>query len=256
MVKENSTINGSAEDGGRKGKLIGVGTGPGDPELLTIKGYRVLQQSPVIAFPDSGKRGKGYSYTITEGLFDHEEKVMLPLDFPMTRDRSVLEKKWEEAARAIHDHLEQGLDVAFITEGDPLFYSTFIHLMRTVEDNFPGSTIEVVAGVTSMQGAAAALAAPVADGDQRLAVVPATDDMEENRKIIEQFDTIVFLKIAKVLQPMIDLLESLGLGSSSSVVTKATSGDQILYRELSALKDVSINYLSIMIVDNQKRTKG
>jgi len=234
--------------GKNKGTLFGVGIGPGDPELLTIKAYRVLQESAVIAYPEAKQGTGGYAISIIEDLYDEDKKTMLPLHFPMIKDKSKLEENWENAAKQVLDQLNNGDDVSFITEGDPLFYSTFIHLMKVINDRDRDIEVVVVPGISSAHGAASSLALPLCDGDELFTVVPATKDMAQMETYLTQFDTVVFLKVAKVLQPMLALLKKLNMDDGAYVVEKATSSKERIFRDVKELEGQDIGYLSLMIV--------
>ncbi|MES0490214.1 MAG: precorrin-2 C(20)-methyltransferase [Leptospirales bacterium] len=236
----------------KPGRLYGIGAGPGDPELLTIKAYRVLQETPVIAYPQGKKGSDGYAYTIIKSLIDSDKKTLLPLSFPMTKDKTLLKTHWEKAVEEVAQFLLAGDDVAFVSEGDALFYSTFIHLMRVLRQKYPALETVVIPGVSSVYGAAASLVLPMSDGDEKFAVIPATDNMEQMKKQLQENDTVVFLKVAKVLQPMITLLEELELVKSAHVVSRATAPDEQIYRDVKELKGKEINYLSLMIVKTKE----
>lgn len=232
--------------------LFGIGLGPGDPGLITLKAMQLLLQTDVIAYPVTRAGASGYAEAIldrSEILLQRETPVMmLPLVFPMTRDQAVLQESWKIALEEISAKLNQGLSVAFITEGDPLFYSTFIHLQEEIKRSRPETSIESVSGVTSFCASASALSLSIADSDQKIAIVPATDDLQELRRVIESFDTIVLMKVAKVLTPVIGLLEELGLAQNAAIVSRAGNPDESIYRDVAALKNEKINYLSTMII--------
>ncbi|RAL26292.1 precorrin-2 C(20)-methyltransferase [Thermoflavimicrobium daqui] len=230
------------------GRLYGIGVGPGDPELITVKAYRILKESPVIAYPKKRMGEKSYALRIVETYVQPLEKDMLGLVFPMTKNRDVLEEKWQETVKRIWKHLEQGKDVAFVTEGDPLLYSTFIHLSRTMQKNHPEVEILSVPGISSIHGAAAQLGLPLADGDERVAIVPATADKEAMKKVLQEQDTVVFLKVAKVLDLMIEILEEQGLVEQAMVASKVTSDQEKIWRDVRELKGVKLNYLTLMVV--------
>ena len=119
------------------GTLHGLGVGPGDPELITVKAFRVIQESPVIAYPRKRKGSKSYAHRIVEVYIRPEEKEMLGLVFPMTKDESILNREWNETVEKVFQKLSEGKDVAFVTEGDPLLYSTFIHMMKLMQELHP-----------------------------------------------------------------------------------------------------------------------
>lgn len=229
------------------GTLYGLGVGPGDPELLTVKAYRILKESPVIAFPKSRKGSKSYAHKIVDVYINSNEKEMLGLVFPMTKDQEVLDREWGNTVELVSSKLMEGKDVAFVTEGDPFFYSTFIHMMKLMKSRFPDIPIKTIPGISSINGAASRLGLPLADGDDKIAIVPATADMEEMKKVLLENDCVVFLKVAKVMGPMLEILADLQLTNHTSVITKATSDEEIIW-DLNELKNIDLEYLTLMVV--------
>src|SRR6266849_8859214 len=160
------------------GKLYGVGAGPGAPDLLTLRAERVLQACPVICLPASASRvpfgyGKSYAGSIIEKLVDHSRQQVLQVQFPMQRAPVQARPARERAADQVLECLYAGYDVAFVTEGDPLLYSTFGYLLEAVKQHHPTIPIEVVPGVSSITAAAAAASLPLAAWDERIAIIPA-----------------------------------------------------------------------------------
>jgi precorrin-2/cobalt-factor-2 C20-methyltransferase len=230
------------------GVLYGVGVGPGDPELITVKAFRILKSSPVIAYPKKRSGSKSYALTIAETYVNTEEKEMVGLVFPMTKDKETLEKQWNKTVETVWRHLREGKDVAFVTEGDPLLYSTFIHMMRLMNELHPEVRIQSVPGISSINGAASRLGLPLADGDEQLAIVPATEDYTAMRKAIEEHDCVIFIKVAKVLDMMIDILRELALLDKAAVATKVTSHEEMIWRRVEELAGVELEYLTLMVV--------
>ena len=233
---------------GNAGTLFGLGVGPGDPELVTIKTYRIMKETPVIAYPKKRMGGKSYALEIVELLINPAEKTMLGLVFPMTRDPDVLRREWEQTVDAVWQHLEQGKDVAFVTEGDPMLYSTFIHLSRLVKERHPEANVASVPGISSMSGAASRLGVALADGDETVAIVPATSDRERMKNALLANDCVVFIKVAKVLDDVIDLLEDLRLEGNAMVATLVTSANEMVWHTVTDLRGADLNYLTLMVV--------
>lgn len=229
------------------GTLYGLGVGPGDPELITVKAFRKLKETDVIAYPKKRKGSKSYAHRIVEAYFNPSEKEMLGLVFPMTKDKEILQKKWSETTEMVFAELQQGKDVAFVTEGDPLLYSTFIHMMKLMKKRHPEVQIETVPGISSINGAASRLGLPLADGDEHVAIVPAREDYEEMKKVLLENDCIVFIKVAKVIDFMIPLLKELNLLHKASVVTKVTSEEEIVWN-IEELEGAELEYLTLMVV--------
>lgn len=230
------------------GTLYGVGVGPGDPELVTVKAYRLMQTSPVIAYPNKRMGGKSYALEIVELYVNPAEKTMLGLVFPMTKDEDVLQQHWRDTVEKVWSYLGEGQDVAFVTEGDPMLYSTFIHMSRLMRQAHPEVTVVSVPGVSSVNAAASRLGVPLADGDEVVAIVPANHDMASMRQAIASHDCVVFLKVAKVMDEILGLLEDLELIDKAMVCTKVTSSDERVWQNVSELQGASLNYLTLMVV--------
>ena len=229
------------------GTLYGLGVGPGDPELITVKAFRVIQESPVIAYPRKRKGSKSYAHRIVEVYIRPEEKEMLGLVFPMTKDQAILDREWNETVDMVWEKLNEGKDVAFVTEGDPLLYSTFIHMMKLMQELHPEVEIKTVPGISSFNGSASRLGIALADGDDHVAIVPARDDYDAMKKAIEDHDAVVFIKVAKVIDLMITVLRDLDLLDKASVVTKVTSDEEVIWN-MSELEGVELEYLTLMVV--------
>lgn len=192
--------------------------------------------------------GKSYAHEIVEMYVNPVEKEMLGLVFPMTKEAAILEREWRKTVAACWEMLSQGKDVAFVTEGDPNLYSTFIHLARLMKELHPEVPVVSVPGISSVLGAAAALGTPLADGDQQVGIIPATADRDAMRRAIENHDTVVFIKVAKVLELLLDVLDELELGGKASVVTKVTSPYEMVWHDARTLRGQELEYLSLMVV--------
>ena len=229
------------------GTLYGLGVGPGDPELLTVKAFRKLKEAPVIAFPKKRKGSKSYAQQIIDVYLTPGEKEMLGLVFPMTKDPVILEREWSNTVELVWEKLKTGKDVAFVTEGDPLLYSTFIHMMNLFKERYPEVKIQIVPGISSINGAASRLGIALAEGDDHLAIIPARDDYETMKKAIVENDCVIFIKVAKVMDLMLSILRELDLVEKASVVTKVTSDEEIVW-DIRELDRADLEYLTLMVV--------
>ncbi|WP_416151818.1 precorrin-2 C(20)-methyltransferase [Salipaludibacillus sp. HK11] len=229
------------------GTLYGLGVGPGDPELITIKAFRKLKEADVIAYPKKRKGSKSYAHRIIDVYITPGEKEMLGLIFPMTKDPIILEREWSNTVEEIWQHLKIGKDVAFVTEGDPLLYSTFIHMMNLVKQRYPEVTIKTVPGISSINGAASRLGIALAEGDDHVAIIPARDDYEAMKKAIVENDCVIFIKVAKVMDVMLEILRELDLLEKASVVTKVTSDEEVIW-DIHELDRAELEYLTLMVV--------
>ncbi|MFJ8260699.1 precorrin-2 C(20)-methyltransferase [Rummeliibacillus sp. NPDC094406] len=229
------------------GTLYGLGVGPGDPELITVKAFRIIQETPVIAYPRKRKGSKSYAQRIVDVYIQPGEKEMLGLVFPMTKDQAILDAEWRNTVDVVYSKLQEGKDVAFVTEGDPLLYSTFIHMMKLMQELHPHVDVKTVPGISSFNGSASRLGIALADGDDHVAIIPARDDYAEMRKAIEDHDAVVFIKVAKVIDLMIVVLKDLNLLDKASVVTKVTSEEEVIW-SMDELDGVELEYLTLMVV--------
>lgn len=227
------------------GTLYGVGVGPGDPELLTLKAARVLRETGVIAVPVSQAGGASHALDIASS-FLRPEQTVLKLHFPMVEEVVVREQHRRAAAQAIAGDLYVGRDVAFLTEGDPLIHSTFIYVLRHLPQDLP---VEIIPGVSSITAAAAQARMPLVSADQRLAVLPATfENLAGLRQTLRNFDTIVLLKVHRVLDQLIDLLDELALSERAVLVERASHGAGRVVRDVHTLRGELVHYLSLLIV--------
>jgi len=230
------------------GCLYGVGVGPGDPELLTLKAVRVLQQAPVVIAPRKTSRDQSYAYSIVSHLVDEDRQEVLPLVFPMKKDLGILRAYWKEACDAIFQRLASGKDCAFLTEGDPLLFGTFIYIFDMLKELNPGVKIEIVPGISSINASAACTQTPLASGDDRLAVLPATYEGAKLRATLLDFDTVVLLKVHSVFDQVLDILEELDLARTSVYIKRVSSPSEEIVRDISKLRGQKLDYLSLLIV--------
>ncbi len=230
------------------GCFYGLSVGPGAPDLLTLRAHRLLTQVPVIAYPACKPGGASYAWRVVRGFVDEGRQERLGLVFPMSKDWSQLIPVWQDSARQIATHLRAGRDVAFITEGDAMLYSTFLHLLEVLREELPELRYEVVPGVSSVNAAAALTGLPLGQGDERVAIIPATWRAEELRQTLVDFDAVVLMKVSRVLPAVIDLLDELGLLDRAALVSRGTADQQIVSRDLERFRDRRLNYLTLVLV--------
>jgi len=230
------------------GSLYGVGVGPGDPELLTLKARRIISEAPVVAVPKSQSSEASYALTIVDGFIDRDRQEVLELSFPMREGRAQIEHARRGAAEAILEQLKQGKDVAFITEGDPFLYSTFIYAFQAIREMCPEVNIEVVPGVSSVNAAAVSALVPLANGEDRLAVLPATCPQEHLRAALSLFDTVVILKMSAAPEGLFDLLGEMELTSNSVLIKRSSTCQEEVVRDIGQLRGKKLDYFSLLIV--------
>ncbi|WP_446718015.1 precorrin-2 C(20)-methyltransferase [Crocosphaera sp. Alani8] len=229
------------------GTLYGVSVGTGDPELITVKGQRLLQQVPVIAFPLGVNGKEGLAQTIITPWITAQQKK-LPLYFPYLQDKKVLQKAWQQAAKMVWSYLSQGIDVAFACEGDVSFYSTFTYLAQTLKKDYPQLPIQTVPGVSSPMAAASVLGLPLTLGSQNLAILPALYNVAELDEVLSWADVIVLLKVSSVYTQVWQKLDTLNLLDCAFVVERANQSEEKIYQNLRDHPTINLSYFSIMII--------
>lgn len=213
--------------------LYGVGVGPGAPDLLTLRAQRVLREVPVLALPRSNDHTPSMAWRIARpvvGDVPGQERLFVTL--PMSKDPARLRPAWENALGEIGARLERGLDVAFVTEGDPSLFSTFIYLAREAPRRWPQVRVEIVPGVSSLAAVPAAAGVPLADGQERIAIVPANYGLSDLVGVLRSFDTVVLMKIGSEMPNVIAALETTGLLDKAVYVSKASMGEELVERDL------------------------
>ena len=230
------------------GCLYGIGVGPGDPELLTVQAARILSRVPVIFAPQKDGKSKSYARRIIADMINKSEQRVIELVFPMRKDTGRLTDYWDKAAETIWQYLGSGEDCAFIAEGDPFLYGTFIYVFEILRNNHPEARIEVVPGISSINAAAARALFPLATGSERIAILPATYEDKAIRKTLNDFDTVIFLKINTVFDKIISILEELNLVEKCVYVSRCTTEDEKIIKDISKLKGQKLDYLSLLIV--------
>ncbi len=232
------------------GRLIGVGTGPGDPELLTLKAVRALGQAHVVAH--FAKRGSNGNARATVSAYLDPEAIELPLIYPVTTeiDRQHIDYKsaigafYAEAADLVGAHLSAGRSVAVLSEGDPLFYGSYMHLHVRLAPRFP---TEIIPGVTAMSGCWSAVAMPIVQGDDVLAVLPGTlSEFELTRRLADS-DAAVIMKVGRNLPKIRRALKASGRLDRAVYVERGTMPETVSMRVADKADDKA-PYFSIVLV--------
>jgi precorrin-2/cobalt-factor-2 C20-methyltransferase len=239
------------------GRLFGASLGPGDPELITRRSWALLQRSDVYwTYPIRRKGSESYALQIALNAGLSLPAEHSPLIFPMTHDTEILAGYWLRAAEAVLIRLRAGQDVLFLVEGDASTYSTFGHLARTVRALDASIAIETIPGVPSFNAAAARVAMPLADTDETVAIIPASYGIAMIERLLNDFDTLVLLKVKPLLDDILDLLERRGLLADAAFVEKAGSPEERVERDVMRLRGEKVNYLSLLLVRNPDRQRG
>ena len=237
------------------GRLIGVGLGPGDPELLTVKAVRVLEQAPVVSY--FAKRGnRGVARIIAERWMPAGVEE-LPLYYPVTTEvpfddpvyAAKLSAFYAEATDLLGGRLAEGRDIALLCEGDPLFFGSFMHLYVRLRERFPCA---IVPGVTGMSGCWTAAGEPMTWGDDVLTIVPGTLAADALRHHLGRADAAVVMKLGRNLPKVRAALAALGLLDRAIYVERGTMAAEVVI-PLRDRSDDAAPYFSIVLVPGQGR---
>lgn len=233
----------------KRGTLYGIGVGPGDPELITIRGANIIARCHHIFVPKARTSTDSLALSIANRYLRSSSEVH-ELIFPMTSEQEELSHRWSESARNIISVLEKGEDACFLTLGDPLLYSTYIYLLREVRASIPDADVVTVPGVTAFSAAAALAEFPVGEGKETVVVVPTADDLEDVRQALKEKRTVILMKIGKRLPDILDLLEDAGYIDRSVFVSRAGLSDQRVETDLRTMRNENpeAGYLSIILV--------
>lgn len=226
-----------------KGVLYGVGVGPGDPSLITLKALEIIKASGVIAVPDTGgeKAALNVISAYTAG------KEIMPCPMPMTKEKDVLAQSHRQSAELICGRLDEGTDVAFITLGDPSIYSTYMYLQRLVLQK--GFSARMIPGVPSFCAVAAALGSSLCEGGEPLHIIPAAyGRLDENLALK---GTKVLMKSGRDTAEIKRTLKKLGLFKKAQMVECCGMENESVYRSVSDAKDIISYFSTIIVKDNE-----
>lgn len=230
------------------GVLYGVGVGPGDPELLTIKAVRVIEQADVIIVPKAGNNRGSTALTIAKPYIS-EHTQLLELVFPMAYDQQQLSNAWLNNKEVIGQLLDRGHRVVFLTLGDPMLYSTFIYLHKLLQEDY---AIEVVPGVTSFCAVSSCIQYPLAEADETLCIIPATAPREQVQKLLEYSDNVVMMKASRNSKQLIDQLRQNQMIENAVLVSRCGMDGQSIITDLDDVGEQKLNYFSTILTSKKK----
>ncbi|CAN7366179.1 precorrin-2 C(20)-methyltransferase [Rhizobium sp. LjRoot254] len=236
------------------GRLIGVGTGPGDPDLLTVKAVKAIQSADVLAwFAKEGRRGNGRG--IVDGIV-RDGTIELPLYYPVTTEIHRQKPEYvhqvtsfyEASTEVIATHLDAGRNVAVLSEGDPLFYGSYMHLHVRLADRYAA---EVIPGVTAMSGCWSQANLPIVQGDDILSVLPGTLDEDQLVRRLRDTEAAVIMKVGRNLPKIRRALAEAGRINDAFYVERGTMANTAM-TPLAAKSDDEAPYFSIVLVPGWK----
>lgn len=226
----------------RKGTAYGIGVGPGDPELLTLKGLRLIEAAPVVAYP-APEGGNSFARAIVARWLRPAQRE-IAIAVPMRPERFPAQAVYDRAAGEIADELEVGRDVAILCQGDPFFYGSFIYLFARLADRFP---VAIVPGVSSITACAAAARLPLIGRTETLTVIPATLPEEELERRLPDADAAAIMKLGRHFAKVRAALDRLGLADRATYVEHASLPDQRVL-PLAAVDAASVPYFAMILL--------
>jgi len=235
-------------------ELIGIGVGPGDPDLLTVKAVKAIQRADTIMCPASNEDRPSIALSVVTPLIDKSKnQEIIKLIFPMTKDKDVLEKHWKENAKIMADKVLSGKNVVYLTVGDPYLYSTWIYMHREIEANHPEMKVSVIPGIVSMFTFASKVGISIAEGAEKVAIIPSCYDMSSVKEIAKNSEVLVFLKDGRYFDQVIDLLRESGFPDDSIFAIGqdlGTDHEIIRKMKLGEVNDdtLTTKYFSILVV--------
>lgn len=219
-------------------ELIGIGVGPGDPDLLTVKAVNAIQNADVIMCPASKEDRPSIALSVVDSIIDKSKnQEIVKLIFPMTKDKDVLVETWKKNAKIMAEKVLTGKNVVYLTVGDPFLYSTWIYMYRDISENHPDINISVIPGIVSMFTFASKVGVSIAEGAEKVAIIPSCYDLSSVKEIAKNSESMIFLKDGRYFDQVIQVLKEAGfpdnsifaigqdLGTEHEIIRKMTLGE-------------------------------
>lgn len=228
-------------------KFIGIGVGPGDPELLTLKALSAIKTLDLLLVPSGRKGGKSEALEIASPHLPKDIDTQTR-HFPMTLDLEHMYGEIAPIADEVKAWVNSGKTVGFLTLGDPMLYSTYIYLLKSLQGSIP---IETIPGITSFGAIAAGYNRPLVDGDASLVICPCTQPIEAIEKTIVENEAVVLMKLYKNASAVVALLKKHGLEKHVIVVSNYGKANAVFHDHLDRLSDDSLSYFTTLLLNKR-----
>lgn len=226
------------------GKLFGIGVGPGDPELLTVKAIKAIEQLDVIIAPKTEKKEGSVALNIAKDYIKADTEIVYQV-FPMKVGFADDDSAWQSNKKEILDLLQQGKNVGFLTLGDPMFYSTYIYVFRLLQQE--AIEIETIPGIPAFCAIASATNTPIVEGDCILSVIPANMPEDKVKAALKTCDNAVLMKVYRNYDDVVDMLSQENLTKQAVLASRCGLDDELIIRDISEEKGRKLNYLSTIL---------
>lgn len=237
------------------GQFWGIGVGPGPRGLLPLAAVEALMRADLVYLP----RARSSEVSIARQCLaeiDIPEAHLREIEFTMDPDRTVLREHYGSLAAEIGVQLQAGRDVAYVTLGDPMTYSTYGYTLAALKDVIPSVRVTTFPGITSFAAAAAAMGWPIGEGKERVLILPCPDEAEALRHEIETHDVVVLMKVGKRLPMVLQVLGDMGIKEHCALASRIGLPGETLCPDVSALPDdMSLGYLSTLLIRRAAREK-
>lgn len=232
------------------GRLIAVGLGPGDPELITVKGLRCLQGADIVVVPRAAGADDSQAERIAAPWLDLGRQRLITLNFTLEMTRVALDEMWDRAVEVLAEPLLAGQQVVYLIVGDPLLFGSFVYLWERLVLRYPQIPVEIVPGISSVNASTAAAGLPLALGRERVALLPAAHEADSAtlRRLLADFDTVILLKAGRALRRILPILEAEGLLPHATVVEQASWPTQRIFRDVRAAARERLSYWTLLVI--------
>ena len=231
-----------------EGKFYGVGVGPGDSELLTVKAVNAIKNADVIIAPKTEKKDGSVALTIAEPYISNAEIVYQT--FPMVKHFEESKEIFEQNTNQILNFLRAGKNVAFLTLGDPMFFSTYIYIYRLLKNS--GANIETIPGIPAFLAIASHIGRAAAYGNDIITIIPATAQKEKIVDALRVSDSAVLMKVYKNFAEIVDTLDAEDMAENAVLISRYGLDDEKVFDDIRAHKDDKLNYLSTILTRRGK----
>ena len=237
-----------------KGRFIGVGVGPGDPELITLKAARLIRSADLVSYI-ANTEGVSQARTISRDVLaeSQSQQIELPVRMPMCEDRDIANQVYDQAAQDISEAMLEGKTVVFLCEGDPLFFGSFAYLLERLDDRFD---CQVVPGISSVHAASSALRLPLTILRESFAVVSGRHRLEYLTDILNNHDSVVIMKAGRSRQRILSALEQSGRTAEAQYLEYIGRDNERIVSDVNLLRDRPGPYFSIFVVTRASRDKS